>query len=252
MNKSITTMMVSIGFLLMTNTCFSQTRLVTNLSSGISQTVLCLGTSNSVNATSFAGGTWIPQVEAALNDLYPGMATFIPAGQGGQNSSKGAEIIAGLMDTYDPDVIVMGFAINDDIGDATRGWIESMVSDIREHNSEAEIIFFNIISPEDVPGYASRTLRPRHPEVLQLWDTVAKEQGLLHVNLYDQWEALRVNDNATYLSYTTEGVHMNPAGNLAITTPGFIHAITVPEPATACITAAGLLGLSRRQKKDKQ
>lgn len=244
---------ICLGILILSDTCFSQTKLIQNLSNGVDQKVLCFGTSNYVNATPYAGGTWIPQVESALNEMYTGTATLIVAGLSGQNSTGGSRVIAGYMDTYDPDVIVMGFAINDNLVPETRTCIESMVADIREHNSEAEIIFFNIVSPENVyPDFPGRDVRPDHEEILRLWDTIAKEQGILHVNLYDEWEYLRVNDNATYLSYVTEGVHMNPAGNLAITTPGFIEAITAPEPTTVCITAAGLFGILRRRKKRHQ
>ncbi|MCK5126826.1 MAG: PEP-CTERM sorting domain-containing protein [candidate division Zixibacteria bacterium] len=246
---------VCLGVLIVSCHCFAQTQLVQNLDNGISQKVLCLGTSNYVNSTPGAGGTWIPQVEQALNALYTGTATFYAEGQSAQNSSRGAEVIGGLMSQYAPDVVVMGFAINDGTGaydeTARRQNIESMVSSIRNYDSNTEIIFFNIISPEDVTGFDSRSLRPNLQAALGLWEDIANENGLLHVNLFDEWESLRVNDPSTYLSYTTEGVHMNPAGNQAITTPEFVEYITTPEPAT--ITLLGLAGwaLAGRRKRDQ-
>ncbi len=219
---------------------WAETRTINNLDNGISQTILMLGTSNYVEAGNswFSGGSWISQTRSILSAEYGSLVNIVSRPDGGGDIRTGLTHVAGDMQSIQPTTVVLGYAINDAATcyydplhpDILSNNIRSMVQTIYQYNPNAEIIFHNFMSPEDVTSaenpsgaYDSRSARPDHEQVLSLYDEVASEFGILHINSYQPWEDLRIQDRSTYISYSWEGVHPNVQGNMNITTPYFLE-----------------------------
>lgn len=209
------------------------TRLIKNLGKGTAQTALFIGTSNYNGAehqAPFTGGTWIGQVRTELSRRFPDLFTVASHGLNGKSLREGGlPNIRTALETALPDSVVFGYAINDAIPpfEAARldADLEAMIRIIRECKADAEILLHNIMSPQDVPDYSSRTRRPHHKEALAVYQTVADRNGLLHINSVWAWEKLRTSDLEQFLSWSTEGVHPTADGNRAITTPLFLKGI---------------------------
>jgi len=218
------------------------TQTIDNLNSGTPQTILMLGTSNYVEAGNnwFTGGSWITQTRSALVTEYGDLVNIVSRPDGGGDIRSGLTHVATDMQAVCPSTVVMGYAINDAATcffdplhpETLTNNLRTMVQTVFQYNPDAEVIFHNFMSPEDVTAqenpsgaFDSRTYRPYHEQVLDIYDDVAAEFGLLHINSYPQWEDLRVQNRATYLSYSWEGVHPNVQGNLNVTTPFFLQQI---------------------------
>jgi len=95
----------------------SESQLIESLAAAVVQTVLFIGTSNYNGAEHqgpFAGGTWIGQVRAELDQRFPSLFKVASHGLNGRTLREGGlPNIHAAMEKTRPDTVVFGYAVND-------------------------------------------------------------------------------------------------------------------------------------------
>ncbi len=80
---------------------------IRNLEAGRAQTIVTYGTSLT------AGGAWPALLQGVLDRKYPGLATVINSGEGGQWSAWGVQNLEERVLQKNPDAVFIEFGIND-------------------------------------------------------------------------------------------------------------------------------------------
>jgi lysophospholipase L1-like esterase len=202
--------------LIITSVAFadSESQLVINLKAGKKQTVVTYGTSLT------AGGAWVANLQKALNEKFPTLATVINSGQGSKWSSWGVENLDSRVISKNPDTVLIEFGINDAFLDyntsveQARSNLETMVDRIKTSNPNAEVILMTMNSPIGV--HLAR--RPKFLDYYQMYRDLAKERGLLLIDNYVNWARV-MEDQTLFNQYVPDGIHPSKEGSSIVTTP---------------------------------
>ena len=201
--------------------CFIQ-----RLEQGEEIDIVCLG-------TSLTGGKWpwVDVLEEWLDQAYPEQVSLENMGVGASASMTvpsmdgnpyiwkkcGLDLIPKAI-SLKPDVVFIEFAVNDayvpyNISlDQSRRNLESMISSLKEANSEVEIILQTMNVILDIPelGLAEASERPDLAKFNRMYCKVARKHKLMLIDHYSKWMAyLRKEGRDEYLKMVTDGVHPN-------------------------------------------
>jgi acyl-CoA thioesterase-1 len=184
--------------------------LVSNLEQGKPQTVVTYGTSLT------AGGAWVKQLEAVLNQRFPGLATVINSGDGGKWSGWGLEHLDERVIQKKPDTVFIEFSINDAYAayspttpvEKARANLEQMIDRILTANPKCEIVLM-VMNP---PVGEHLDVRQNILAYNQVYRDVAQKRGLRLIDHYPQWEKLLNEDRKTFDLYVSDGIHPDPKG----------------------------------------
>ncbi len=183
------------------------------LAAGQPRKVVLYGTSLTAN------GAWPGVMSSWLNGKYPGLLTVVNSGLSGKSSVEGVAQLATKVLAHAPDTVFIEFAVNDAFRytDGTpqlnpqqaKANLNSMINSIRAQNPAAEIILQTMNPAWDSPSgsNASGTLRPNLPDFYAVYREVATERGLLLIDHFPQWEALRQTDLPAFQLAIPDGVH---------------------------------------------
>jgi lysophospholipase L1-like esterase len=222
-------------------------QLIRNLRAGKSQTVVTYGTSLTRPAE------WPDQLNSWFTAEFPGQVTVVNRGipsMSSQNANPFFDAL-GRLDTLvlsqNPDTVFLEFAVNDALVgnnislEQSRDNLNTMIDRILAGSPDREIILMTMNPAWDPPGgFAAATARPNLAQYYQGYRDVAAQRGLLLIDHYRNWAALRDTNEVLFDEYIPDGVHPTPEALIEIVTPEIIRALTVPEPATALLTLAGI------------
>lgn len=174
------------------------------LANGESLTVVVYGTSLTER------GAWPELMQAELHRRYKGRIHLINGAMSGQTSKWGVMNIEDRVIQKRPDVLFIEFAINDahrrfeiDVDDTRRNF-RRMVQRVKKALPECEII---LMTMSDAKGEAEYNRQFRLHEYYQAVRDVAAESGLTLIDLYPQWQRLRLGDEGLYDRYMPDGLH---------------------------------------------
>jgi len=189
--------------------------LVNCLKKGKPQIVVAYGTSLT------AGGVWVSQLQQALNEAYPGLATVINSGQGDMTSRWGVENLESRVIQKNPDTVFIEFAINDaflefkiSVAEA-RGNLENMIDRILKWKPTCEIILMTMNPPIGI--HLERG--PQIKDYYQLYRIVAKDRNLKLIDHYPNWEHILNSDQDLFDRYVPDGLHPWVEGCHQVITP---------------------------------
>lgn len=204
-----------------------------NLKAGRTQTIVTYGTSLT------AGGQWVQDLRAWLEQDYPGLATVINRGMGGKASNTALAELDEQVLAQRPDTVFLEFAVNDasnyqegnmDHGispEKSRANLNMLVDRIKQFNPGTEIILQTMNPAWDAPnGNRSASRRPLLAQYYEGWREVAKDRGLRLIDHYPLWLHLQNTDIETFVSYIPDGVHPAPEGSTAMTFSNLKAALT--------------------------
>jgi lysophospholipase L1-like esterase len=197
-------------------------RLVSNLKAGKKQTVVTYGTSLT------AGGAWVKDLDNALQEKYPGLATVINSGQGYKWSTWGVENLDSRVISKKPDTVLIEFAMNDAFLDyntsieQARANLNTMIDRILAAKPDTEIILMTMNPPRGI--HLSR--RPKVADYYQMYRDVAKERKLMLIDNDANWEPIS-KDKALFLKYVPDMIHPSPEGSTKFTTPQILKSLGV-------------------------
>jgi len=203
-------------------------RFVAALEAGKPQHIVIYGTSLS------KGGAWVSQMEAALNERYPGLVKITNSARGGQSSKWGrANVQAGVI-AHQPDAVFIEFAINDAVArfnlsvEQVRDNVEFMITRIKQELPACEIIL-QIMNP--VVGHAEggRSHRRNQEAYQQVYRDAAARHGLLLIDHSIAWnELLAEQGEEGFKRWVPDGIHPRAAAYARIVTPQILKAIGLP------------------------
>jgi lysophospholipase L1-like esterase len=195
-------------------------RFVANLEAGKAQTIVAYGTSLT------AGSTWPSLVGARLDELAPGLATVVNAGQDGMASGWGLDHIDERVLSRRPDTVLIEFSINDayvpygiSVAQA-RVNLWTMVN--RCEREGVEVILLLLNRPTGRPAVD----RPMLAEYEAMYRDVASERGLRLIDLGQAWDEVR-RDGAAWRAFAPDGIHPNDLGSREVTAPNLLRGLGV-------------------------
>lgn len=198
----------------------NDSQLVTNLKAGKKQTVVTYGTSLT------AGGAWVADLQQALDEKYPGMATVINSGEGSKWSRWGLENLEARVLSKHPDTVFIEFGINDAFleyntsVEQARSNLEDMIARIKASNPNTEVILMTMNTPQGI--HLER--RPKVLEYYQMYRDVAAERGLLLIDNYVNWAPV-LKDATAFQQLVPDGIHPSKEGSSKVTTPEILKAL---------------------------
>lgn len=196
------------------------------LANGESLTVVVYGTSLTEK------GAWPGLMQAELHRRYKGHIHLINGAMSGQTSKWGVIHVEDRVIQKRPDVLFIEFAINDahrrfEIGvDDTRRNFRRMVQRVKKALPECEII---LMTMNDAKGEAEYNRQFRLHEYYQAVRDVATENGLMLIDLYPQWQRLRLSDEARYDRYMPDGLHPTEEATRHFIIPALIRELDLKE-----------------------
>lgn len=199
-------------------------RLVTQLESGRSQTVVTYGTSLT------AGGAWVGQLQDTLNRSYPGKARVINSAKGAMWSTWGVENLDKRVIEKKPDTLLIEFAINDAFlayktsVELARSNLENMIDRVLKSKPDCEVILMVMNPPIGV--HLER--RPNIKAYYRMYREVANARNLLLIDHYPQWEKILNEDAMLFKQYVPDGIHPGPEGCSVVITPGIAKSLGLP------------------------
>ncbi len=199
-------------------------RVIAALRAGQSQTLVVYGTSLT------AGGAWVGQIRAALDQQFPGLCRVENGGQGAMWSGWGVVNLQEQVLRHRPDVVLIEFAINDAyvpyacaVAQA-RANLGNLIRRILAVNSECEIMLQCMNPP--IADHATR--RSNWPDYYQMVRDVAQDWEVLLIDHMPAWKAILERGTAEFLALAPDGIHPSEAGSAAVTTPGILQALGLP------------------------
>lgn len=201
---------------------------IDRLAAGRAQTVVTYGTSLT------AGGAWPGLLQELLNRKYPGLATVINSGEGGQWSGWGVENLDERVLQKRPDAVFLEFGVNDAVLrfnaslELARSNLELMLDRILGQNPLCQVILETM---NCAGGAAEERRGGRTAAYYQVYRDVACERGLLLIDMYPAWKNLFDCDFAEFQRLVPDLLHPNRAGAERITMPA-IEAALWPRTST--------------------
>ncbi|MDR1280153.1 MAG: SGNH/GDSL hydrolase family protein [Opitutaceae bacterium] len=252
---------LAIAASLVTASAAGASQLVENLLAGKNRTVVVYGTSLTASGQgSIELGNWLNTLDPSGN----AKATIINSGLSSLASQSGLNNLRSKVLDRAPDTVFIEFAMNDaatnfapdaaDYGitvEKSMANLSQMIDDIRKALPDAEIILQTMNPVWDSPNGSgiSATIRPDLEAYYEGYRQVSVTYGLLLIDHYKNWVALRDSDPELFKTYVSDGVHPTAAGSTAITFTQLKLSLTatspVPEPrAWAALAGAVMLALA--------
>jgi acyl-CoA thioesterase I len=202
----------------------ARSRLVSNLEASRKQVIVAYGTSLT------AAGAWVQELDGILKQRYPGLATVVNSGGSGMWSEWGVQNLDTRVIQKKPDTVFLEFGINDSVERfhcsvaQSRTNLETTIERTLQSNPQCEIILMTTTPGDQYPpGHTSH--RKDIAAYYEMYRAVAKKRGLLLVDHYAHWKALRAKDEALYRKYVPDSVHPTPAGCSAVVTPAILDTL---------------------------
>jgi lysophospholipase L1-like esterase len=202
----------------------AKSRLVENLEKKRAQRIVMYGTSLT------AAGSWVKQLDAILQDRYPGLVTVVNSGGSGKWSDWGVANVEERVIKNKPDTVFIEFCINDSVArfkgsvKKSRANLNTMVNRILKSNSDCEIILMTMTPGNKYPeGHFS--YRKDIADYYEMYRLVAKERGFMLIDLYPEWKELQKNDPALFLKYVPDTIHPTAVGCAEMVTPVIVNAL---------------------------
>lgn len=222
-----------------------QSRFVQQLEAGKPQHIVVYGTSLT------AAGAWVPQMQKALSNAYPGLVKLTNSGGSGMNSQWGVENLQARVLDKKPDAVFIEFATNDAVTrfnlslEQAKKNLETMINGIQQAAPQCEIIL-QVMSPvidhpAGTPGY-----RPELARYQQIYRDVAKQRSLLLIDHAPAWKALLDGGEDKFRAFAPDGVHPNAAGYEKFVTPTILRVLGVRKGTP---TLAGIIVDDAQGKK---
>lgn len=187
-------------------------------------TVVAYGTSLT------AGGRWVRDLAALLDDRHSGGVRVINSGLSGFASNTGLARLPSRVLAHRPDTVLIEFSMNDafdyepghfDHGitpEKSRENLNLMIDAILEANPAAEIILQTMNPVRDVPGVRDgATKRPTLDAYYDVYRDIARVRGLRLLDHHANWSRLHSADPEVFARYIPDGVHPSEPASSAIT-----------------------------------
>ena len=211
--------LVALLLLLSNAVAGATSQLIANLEQGKPQTLVAYGTSLT------AGGAWVGQLQAALENRYPGLATVINSGQAGMWSTWGVDNLDARVIGNKPDTVLIEFAINDahlanhiSLPQAKAN-VENMISRIHQANWNTEIFLMTMNPPT---GTALEN-RPHYVEYYLMYAGIAKKFKVGLIDHYSNWERILATEQNLYAKYVPDGLHPSVEAAQQVITPMILN-----------------------------
>ena len=205
----------------------AQTKLVSNLAEGKTQTLCVYGTSVCSNP---GGRLWVGKVAQTLNSSYGDRLTCFNCGRSGRNSSWALENLADSIIARKPDAVIIEFATNDAVTrfnitpEMSRSNLEQLISGIKAELPACEVI---VMICTGFPIGKALESRPDMWAYNDVHATVAREQGLLLIDVAHHYKALGENLSLEqFTEFSKDGVHVSRKGALNVFAPAVLQALT--------------------------
>ena len=188
-------------------------RLIRNLDSGLTQTIVTYGTS----LTEY--GAWVDRLRDSLYLRYSNLATVINSGGSGMWSEWGVDNLQSKVLNYNPDAVFIEFSMNDAVDrfdcstELSRSNLEDMINRILKQNPFCEIIL------QTMNAAPLSSSRPNLEDYYQVYRDVASEEKHILIDHYPNWINLYETNAALFNAYIPDGVHPNATGHSDITMP---------------------------------
>lgn len=213
---------------------------VEKLKAGERQTVVCYGTSLTVQSH-----WWVDGLRTALDTRWPGLATVVNAGLSGKNSATGLANVAAKVVAEEPDAVLIEFSMNDAADTLNAGKtpaealaaaesnLKAIIAAVKAAKPSVEIILETMNPYVAVAGskLSNRTNLEAH---FAMYRRVAQENGYLLVDHAPLWQRLAADlAPAEYLKLVPDGVHPNALGAARVTLPNVLRTLGVDEAESA-------------------
>lgn len=211
----------------------STNRVTAQLQAGKHQTIVAYGTSLT------AAGSWVKQVQGALDHRYPQLATLVNSGGSGCWSQWGVDNLQERVLAHHPDAVIIEFAVNDAVArfncsvQQSRTNLESMLTRILAGNPDCTI-FLMTTTPADAYATGHFSHRENIAAYYDMYRAVARQRNLGLIDLYPRWLSLQQADKPTFTRYIPDSIHPSEEGCRSIVTPGVLSAFGIAaEPLPA-------------------
>jgi lysophospholipase L1-like esterase len=199
-------------------------KFIQNLAAGTTRKIVLYGTSLTAN------GAWGSQLQSAVQDRYPGLATWVNSGGSGKASDWGLANLQTQVIDHNPHAVFIEFSMND--AATTLGIsraqavanLNAMVDAIITARPECEIIL-QLMNPRDFQPGDSFDPRADLELYQQDWRDYAVANGLQYIDHMPAWRALLDKGSAAYRVHVPDGVHPNANGYSLFMTPVLLHAL---------------------------
>lgn len=189
---------------------------VKHLEAGRPQTIVTYGTSLT------AGGAWPRLLQETLDRRYPGLATVINSGEGGQWSGWGVENLETRVLQKRPDAVFIEFGVNDAVLrfnatlDLSRRNLECMIDRILEENPACQVI---LMTMNCASGNAEERRGYQTAAYYQVYREVAKARRLLLIDTYPAWKELFDKQPDVFQMLVPDLLHPGKEGAERMTMP---------------------------------
>ncbi len=215
-------------WMLLCHTCLSaQSRLVKNLESGKTQTLIVYGTS--VSSMRPNGPLWVKKVEEELNKKYDNRLTVLNTGKSGQNSIWALKNLEDSVLLKKPDAVIIEFATNDAVTRFNislkdcRENTELLIQRIKERFPECDIILHSVCGH---PLGKNAENRPEMKAYNKVYQSIAKKQKLRYINTAEIFIRTAKEQGVPELrKYAGDGVHPTKRGGLEIIAPNVVRVL---------------------------
>jgi acyl-CoA thioesterase-1 len=206
-----------------------KSQLITQLEAGNKQVVVTYGTSLT------EGGAWVKQIQAAIDQRFPGLCTIHNKGGSGKNSDWGVSNLEDRVLKLRPDTVFLEFSMNDSADrfkmsvETAKANLETMLNAILKMNPQCEIILMTM-TPGDAYPKGHKSYRNNIEGHYEMYRAVAKERGLRLIDHYPNWKALESKDEALFKKMVPDNIHVTAEGCEKIITPVILDAIGIEQP----------------------
>ena len=198
-----------------------------NLEKGTDQTLVVYGTSVESNKN---GRLWVDRMSEMLDNTSSGRLKYYNSGRSGQNSRWALQNLKDSVLSRNPDAVILEFSTNDAVGrfgisvNECRENTEKMISEIRRHNPECQVILLTVCGYPLGKGALSR----RHiEEYTDVYRKIAKENGLLLIDIASFMNRIGTEfgvDSVRYYQY--DGIHTTYEGGMELFCPKVYKELT--------------------------
>lgn len=194
-------------------------RFVQALREGRAQTIMALGTSLT------SGGAWVGQLQAGLDQRFPGKAKLINGGASGRNGGHGLASV-GRVIANRPDAVLIEYSMNDAKDNrmpvaAARSTLEATLDGILAGLPDCEIIPMTM---NNCAGGAGER-RPTLSLFYQSYRDAARERGLRCIDHHANWVTIWEADPDRYTRYIPDGCHPGGEGSADVIVPEMLRAL---------------------------
>lgn len=198
-------------------------RLIASLTAGKTQTLVVYGTSLT------AGGPWVAQVRAVLDQRFPKLATVVNSGQGGMASDWGLAQVQERVIAKHPDTVLIEFAANDaflqkhiSVAQA-RTNLDTIIARIQQALPGCEVILMIMNPPVGLPRDKRAPIGP----YWQNYRDLAADRHLRLIDCSPAWQRILDRSADEYAKLVPDGIHPVAAGSTLVTTPTILAGLGI-------------------------